>query len=252
MGVTLLPKDFASTGLLVRQSGTVRPTQFQVLGERSSGTNLVKRLLGRNTSLKPTEALGWKHGFCHTVAAPEDFLVVCVVRNAADWAISMHAKPWHASVEMQRMTFSDFIRTPWLSEVDAGRYFPDARRMGAVGQPLQFDRHPLTGEPMDNLFALRRVKLDALLGWFNRHSTVALVRMETVTEAPEAFLDALLHRLDLPPRDGYSPVLKRLGSKFRPRVTPRPPTPPSLGSDDINFLRKTLDTDLEARLGYHY
>ncbi|WP_238366092.1 hypothetical protein [Mesobacterium pallidum] len=252
MGISLLSRDFGDTGLLVRHSATVRPTQFQVLGERSSGTNLLKRLVGRNTELKASEALGWKHGFSHAVAVPEDFLVLCVVRNAADWAISMHAKPWHSSIEMQQMGFSDFIRTPWLTEIDSGRYFPDARRIGAVGQPLQYDRHPLTGEPLANLFELRRMKLQALTGWFNRHATVALVRLETVTEAPEAFLDALTMQLGLPRGDAFSPVLKRLGSKFRPRVAERPATPPSMNADDTCFMCQTLDLELEAALGYTY
>jgi hypothetical protein len=42
--VPLLSPDFAQTGWMVRRTGPV-PTRFQVLGERSSGTNLVQRLL---------------------------------------------------------------------------------------------------------------------------------------------------------------------------------------------------------------
>lgn len=81
-------------------------TRYQVFGERSSGINFVKRLIGRNMPLLPTEELGWKHGFPQMTAVPPDTLVVCVTRNAVDWARSMHAKPWHCTPEMQRRAFS--------------------------------------------------------------------------------------------------------------------------------------------------
>lgn len=85
-------------------------TRLQAFGERSSGTNFVKRLIGRNTPLSPTEELGWKHGFTQMTAESPNTLVVCVTRNAVDWAHSLHAKPWHCPPEMQRLAFSEFIR----------------------------------------------------------------------------------------------------------------------------------------------
>lgn len=247
-----LSPDFAATGLQIRP-GAVPPRRLQVFGERSSGTNFVKRLLGRNTVLHPTEALGWKHGFPQMIAIPEDLLVVCCIRDARDWALSMHAKPWHCPAEMQRLPLPEFLRAPWRSLADHPRFFPQVAAEGGVGQPLQQDRHPLTGLPFANLFALRRAKLQALLSYLDRGPAVLLCRMERVQADPEGFVAEVSAALDLPPApQPFRPVVKRLGSKFRPAVAERPATPEALGPSEISLLRAELDLPLEARLGYDY
>ena len=159
--MALLPPDFARTGLLVQRVGDTPIRRINVLGERSSGTNFVKRLIGQNSALRPVELLGWKHGFPQAVAVPPDIAVVLCVRRAEDWARSMFAKPWHTSPDMQAMPFSDFLRAEWDTRLDKMRYFEDIGLPAAQGQPLQLDRHPMTGARFENLFALRRAKSPA-------------------------------------------------------------------------------------------
>lgn len=229
------------------------PTRFQVFGERSSGTNFIKRLLGRNTPLKPVEDFGWKHGFPMMTAIPQDLAVICTLRDARSWALSMHAKPWHCPPEMQAMEFADFIRTPWRTVADRKRYFPQVAERGGQGQALQHDRHPITGQVFPNLFALRRAKLQGLLSYQRRGCTVVLCRLEAVQAAPEAFLDALHSGLGLPDRAGdLRPVHKRLGSRFQPAVASRPATPKALLDADMAFLRDNLDVAIETQMGYGY
>ena len=246
----LLPEDFAETGLFVQRSGGV-PKRFQVLGERSSGTNFLHRLLVRNTGLQPSEALGWKHGHPSAIAIPADLAVICLVRHAADWALSMHMKPWHATPALQELDFAAFLRAPWTSTVDRARYFDE--RTALEGQPLQADRDPVTGRVADSLPALRRAKLAGLLSYLNRGCTCALLRMEVLQAAPEATLDRLSAGLGLPPRKGaFQGVTKRLGAKFKPAVPVRPMTPAALTAEDMAFLRDGLDLGVEAQLGYRY
>jgi hypothetical protein len=247
-----LTADFADRGLLIRP-GSQPLRRFQVMGERSSGTNLVKRLLGRNTALRPSDCLGWKHGFPQMIAIPDDLLVVCCLRDARDWALSMHAKPWHTPPAMQRLDFSAFLRAPWESVADHPRYFPQVAAEGGAGTPLQQDRHPLTGAVFANLFALRRAKLQALLSYLERGCAVVLCRMEGAQQDPEGFTAAIRAGLALPePAQGFRPVQRRLGSKFRPAIAERPATPARLGAEDLALLRASLDLPLEARLGYRY
>jgi hypothetical protein len=223
------------------------------LGERSSGTNLVKRLLGRNCAMTPTETLGWKHAPPGMMAIPPDLAVICVVRGAAGWALSMHAKPWHTTPKMQALEFSDFLRARWDTIIDRPRYFAGARQAGLIGQALQPDRDPLTGRPFANLFALRRAKLTALLGIPNRGCNCVILRLEKVQAAPEASLDAILKALDQPRRGApFRAVAKRLGSKFKPAVDARPDTPARLSPADHAFMLSQLDPKLEAQLGYAY
>lgn len=250
MTAPLVPPEFARTGLSVKRRGDSPPSRYQVLGERSSGTNLVKRLLGRNSQMTPTEALGWKHGFTQCLAVPGDMAVICVLRDPESWALSMYAKPWHTTPGMQRLAFSDFIRAPWDTVIDRPRYFGGKAAAGIVGQPLQQDRDPLTGARFANLFALRRAKLAHLLGWLARDCTVVLTRAETVQEAPEPATRALLGGLGHSAPDGFRPVHKRLGAKFAAAVPDRPAPPTEMPAADRAFMWSMLDTGTEAALGY--
>jgi hypothetical protein len=248
----MIPQGFVRTGWHVAR-GPAPAARFQVFGERSSGTNFVKRLIGRNTPLAPMEDLGWKHGFPAMVAIPADTVVVVCVRDARAWSLSMHAKPWHCPPAMQVLGFSEFIRAEWTTVADRKRYFPQVAALGGQGQPLQPDRHPLTGRPFANLFKLRRAKLAAHLSFLERGSAMVLCRMEAVQADPHGFLGAIQARLEIaPPDEAFRPVVKRLGSKFLPAVATRPETPSALEAGDLAFLQAQLDLPLEAALGYDY
>ncbi|MBK0328345.1 hypothetical protein I5535_13725 [Rhodobacteraceae bacterium F11138] len=246
----MLSPDFARSGLHVQPTAWT-PTRFQVLGERSSGTNLATRLLARNTGLRPSDVLGWKHGFPSSLAIPQDLAVICVVRNAVDWARSMHAKPWHTTPDMQTLDFAAFLRAPWQTVIDRPRYFNKSN--GLVGQPLQQDRDPVAGTVFVNLFALRQAKLTGLLSYLNRGCTCAVLRLETLQHAPQATIEQLTRSLTLPDRDSdFRPVVKRLGSRFKPAIPSRPATPADFSPEDMAFLRAQIDPDQEAALGYGY
>lgn len=247
----MLPNSFAASGF--HATPVLHDiARFHVLGERSSGTNFVKRLLGRNTPLKPTEALGWKHAFMHMRAVPADLAVVCVVRSADSWVRSMHAKPWHTTPALQGLNFSDFIRADWDTIVDRPRYFDDLDPQ-TLGQPLQYDRDPLTGARFENVFALRTAKLRSLITMLNRDCACVLLRMEGATAAPQDTLGQMRASLGLSPStDAFRPVIKRLGSKFKAAIDTRPDTPDQLSPADVQHMKASLDLDLESQLGYAY
>ncbi len=248
-----LPPDFATTGLHIQASGMAPITRYQVLGERSSGTNFVKRLLGRNSALTPSEALGWKHACPHMLAVPHDMAVICVVRRADTWACSMFQKPWHTTPDMQALGFSGFIRAEWDTIIDRPRYFEGLVQDGSTGAPLQADRDPLTGSRFANMFALRQAKLAGLLGMLGRDCTCVFVRMEDAQAAPEVTLDAILSGLDQPKRaNPFRPVVKRLGSKFKPAIANRPDLPAEWSDADLDFLRDQTNGTQESLLGYSY
>lgn len=227
------------------------PLRFQVLGERSSGTNFVKRLIGRNSDLRPTEALGWKHGFAQMTAIPADLAVICVVREPRSWVLSMHSKPWHTPGDMQALEFSDFIRAPWNTIIDRPRYFGPAEQ-NAQGMALQQDRDPLTGATFANIFALRQAKLRYLTSVLNRNCTCVMLRVEQAQSAPQQTLDMILNALGRPTgTEGFKPVIKHLGAKFKPAIANRPATPETISPDDLAFMSAQLDTDQEAALGYN-
>ena len=229
------------------------PKRFQVLGERSSGTNLVKRTLGRNSAMVPSEELGWKHACRADGDIAAELAVIAVVRAAEPWALSMFAKPWHAVPALQALRFPEFIRAPWDRIYDRARYFGGDTARPLIGTPLTADRDLETGAPYPTLFALRRAKLGRLLGMLDRDCTVALIRLEALQAAPEQLVARLLDALGQPPRTGpFRPVVKRLGSKFKPAVDARPDVPQEMSAADRAFMIGELDAAQEAALGYRY
>lgn len=245
-----LPDSFAETGLHI-VPGTIPPTRFQVVGERSSGTNYLKRLLGRNTPLQPVELLGWKHGHMQALAIPRDMVVLISLRDARPWALSMFAKPWHTKPDHQALPFDRFLRAPWDTVIDHTKYFPGTGPL-MIGEALQQDRDPLTGQPYANLFRLRAGKLRSHLSLLNRSCACVVVRQETVLADPMGFLAQFRTAMGLPMSAApLRPVIKRLGARFNAAVA-RPPTPESFPKDQIAFLQQELNLQMESALGYRY
>ena len=228
------------------------PKWFQVLGERSSGTNLADRLLRRNIEARQGEALGWKHGFPHVLGIPRDYLVVAVVRNALSWAQSMYGRPWHTSEDLQRLGFSDFIRAPWDTRIDRARYFGMGPADPRIGQPLQLDRHPLTGEQFANLFALRNAKIAALLGLRKRGCNLVLIQLEEIIRDASGFIARVAETYGLQRADEFRHVERRLGQRYKPFVESRQPGPRDLTDSDRRFIVGELDLSQESAIGYHY
>lgn len=226
------------------------PTRLQVFGERSSGTNFLKRLIGKNTALRPVEDYGWKHGFPQMTGIGRDTLIVGVVRAVEPWLLSMHAKPWHCPPDMQALDFPGFIRAEWATVIDRPRYFPGADVLGTTGTPLIQDRDPVSGAPFANILNLRSAKAAALLGYRNRGCNLALARLEAVQADPAGFLSALTGAFGLAPVTEVRPVVKRLGAKFKPALTPRPVPPAGISATDRAFIAAELDAGIEAALGY--
>lgn len=251
----VIPDEFRQTGRYVKRAGPTPLTQFQVLGERASATNLVRKIIDKNVELQRTEALGWKHATPHMVAIPRGLLSVCVVRNAENWALSMHKRPWHSDPEMQRLNFSEFIRHPWRGIVDRAADFEQIHpeiRDRVEGLELQYDRHPITGLPYRNLFELRNVKMAALLGMLNRDCNVLLVKAETVQADDVAFAAWMLEDFKLPLRGiRIKGVKRRLGTRYK-RTEAVDETPAEMNPEDRAFMLSELDMEQEAALGYAY
>ena len=254
----MLPDDFATlftqNGWYLHRANDAPLTQFQVLGERACGTNMVRKAIEKNVDFERTEGFGWKHAVPHMVAIPEGTLIVIAVRNAASWALSMHKRPWHSHPDLQALEFPDFIRAEWRSIVDRPTDFEELHPELAprvAGAELQYDRHPITGQRFANLFELRNLKQAAYLGMLNRDCNVLVVKAELVQIDQVGFVAWLIEHFDLPLKGlRIKPVAQRLGNRFN-RST-HVETPSDLGPKDHAFMMQVLDLEMESALGYDY
>lgn len=244
--------DMATRGWHFHKAGDGPFDRFQVLGERGCGTNVIRKTVQDALSIRRTEALGWKHGVPAMIALPPSFLVICAVRAPHKWAHSLYKRPWHATEAMQRLGWADFLRSPWASCVDKlGHFDGIAPRLHPLGHPLQWDRHPVTGEAFANIFAMRNLKHRALLGLPARGASVVYVSLDAFNTAPEAFLADLAAAFGLRFTErGYVPVARRMGNRFTPAVEGRAPAPDAWPPEDLAWMHSQLDAATETALGF--
>ena len=247
-----MPQAMREHGLYLHRVQDARPLQYQVLGERGCGTNLVRKLIQRSWQIERVDGLMWKHAFPNMLAIPPRLLLVCCQREAFSWATSLYKRPWHGSAAMQGLDFSQFIRSPWDSVVDKISHFDNVPEgVDLQNAPLQYDRHPITGEAFPNIFAMRALKSAALLGLRNRGCDVLYVQMERVQRDPEGFAGVFGDMLGLKPtKRGYREVTQRLGNRFPPKVKDRPEPPAEWSAADRSFALSQLDAQVEAAWGY--
>lgn len=254
----MLPDDFSQTmaakGWYLKRANDAPLSMFQVIGERATATNMVRKVIDKNVDITRTEGLGWKHSAPHMVALPAELLSVVVVRNAVSWALSMHKRPWHAHPDLQALDFSGFLHAEWRSIVDRPSDFdeihPELTALVA-GAELQLDRHPVTGRRFANLFELRAVKQATHLGMLNRDCNVLVVKAELVQIDQVGFAATMIEELGLPLKGlRIKPVTNRLGNRFSRAVPVE--TPDELSAQDHAFMMQHLDLQTEAALGYDY
>ncbi|MEL7133668.1 MAG: hypothetical protein AAGK77_14795, partial [Pseudomonadota bacterium] len=245
MALKAMRTAMADTGWYMHRNTDTPCDMFQVLGERGCGTNVVRKSITKTVKLFRTEALGWKHGFPMMVGVPRSMVVVCVVRDAFDWATSLYKRPWHADDSMQSLSFSEFLRAPWHGVIDRTADFEMIHpELQVDGELLQFDRHPITGSGFANIFELRTTKSRALLGLLNRHCNIVFVRFEAFRDTPEAFLDDMRASFDLAGTErGYRPITRNMGNRFRPSVKDRPDPPATWQTEDRAWALSQLDAD---------
>ncbi len=213
-------------------------TGFQVLGERSSGTNFVTQLLLRNLDgVARTPVYGWKHGFIdRRVAQTDGLLTVLVYRHPLRWLQSLHARPLDLSQAMRGLGFSDFIRHEWQ-----GAFKKDWGE-----EPSTADMEPKTKVNFGNPLKLRSAKVAYFEEMAEMPARMVWLRYEDVNRDPKATLEALAAGFGIRLKP-YTPVETFKGITTSPYI---PKQLPPISAPDLAFIAEQLDTAQEARIGY--
>jgi hypothetical protein len=228
--------------------------RFMVFGERRSGTNAVEAFLAANLPLTATSEFGWKHGVPSYPVLPRRCLFVVVVRDAFDWLCSFYRAPFEAPRTISDLTFPEFLRSPWRSNFNRqGRGWAvqgyRLRFKIAPREELQSDRHPLTGASIENVVALRTMKLTGHLSLLNRGINAVALRYEDFCNDPNALLSAIADQftLELPPK--INVIDNYVGPQYG---GPRKLDTIGFTPEDREFVLRHLDLNLEAFCGYTY
>lgn len=221
---------------------------FQVFGERRSGTNYIEQLIADNLLIAPTTKYGWKHGFPTMPCVSQSSLLIVVAREPVSWLSSLHNRPF--SVSHRGLKFSEFIRREWYDLYRPKRFGHAKWGYGGMkkahGVELQFDRHPITGKRFRNPMEMRNVKYASFLGFMERDCNVAVVDYGTANSDPLSVISEISVEFGIPQKDNLI-IPGKVGPKGTgfARVTRD-----DINEDDWAFINDNLDAALEKRLGY--
>lgn len=234
------------------------PVQFQVLGERHSGTNFVSKLINRNVqNLKETNRFGWKHGLYSGMLCPSNknrhrnpfhrittdhpatvFVVVC--RNPSEWLRSMHKKPWH--LDLWNLPFDKFIRKIPLT------------KFGHIVQPTgplvkSECINPRTRQLFPNIIEMRNAKYRAWLALETKVKYFFFVNYNQVIQDPSLFLDLFCKKFTLQREPTFDTIPHYKGNEKEYKIFIPTPHKPITGKD-LRFIQAQLDSDQETKMGF--
>lgn len=237
--------ELITDGVYCRRVSDAPIEDVFVYGERSSGTNVTKRVLLDACGLRLNRSYGWKHGTPSFLASSSRTLFVVSFRDALDWCVSMYAKPYHMADGLKSLDFDAFIRSPWLSVMDAPR--PHGLKEVHRNQVLQQDRHVIEGRPYRTIFEMRSVKLHCWLGLINRDVNCALVRHEAFLNDMPGVLGRVAQAFDVQqdPVIGPDYIFKN-----RPKVAERRAHATDRLAANVDYILSQLDPELERSIGY--
>lgn len=143
-------------------------SEFQILGERCSGTTYIARVLELNFDIKQTQKFHSKHFFGFSEYKNSDnVLFIGIVRNAHTWINSLYKQPWHLSYNSCKNTtaiLNNQIYSMKPHETRKNQPKADLNKHGnkkkSEGVEMLEDRNIYTGERYKNIFELRYTKLN--------------------------------------------------------------------------------------------
>ena len=214
-----------------------------VLGERCSGTTFVEYAIQWNLGLKYYTTCG-KHFFGHDNSAfntekMKDTLVVCVVRNPIDWIDSffkrLHHVPPHNKSSIYNFLHNEFYS---IHEHDPLK-----------GQEKMEDRHMITKERYKNIFELRKTKQDFMLREVPKLVPYYIIlRYEDMRDDFDNTLDRIREQFQLDRIENPYKQITQYKGTYTACYFKKPIL---IGPREQDVIKKSVDTEQEALLGYN-
>ena len=214
--------------------------EFQILGERCSGTNWLECLVLKNylsrSSIRFCERGTPKHFFLKTDFAQAreqpppwcDIVFVAIVRNPFDWLMSLHRTPHHALLN-GGMDFGDFIRSQWLS------FEGDTTLKEKVV------------EDFPNVLTMRTAKIRFLMELRNTVNIAFFTHEYLVKDFRRI---SALERFGFVRKGELENIEKYVHPDNKIGIEPYSPKRYDIPKEDRDFIVSSLDWTLESKMGY--
>ncbi len=241
---------------------TRKITEYQVFGERASGTNYFNKLLGANSvniyGLR-SRGFGWKHGmifeqrmrvdknmklvpFQHRPEEDaDDVLFFVIYRNPFTWIQSLQRFPHHAPT-LHHLPMSEFISSKWTGYYGPGnwKYGRDAKARKEIQKPeWKFEEYK-------NVLDLRNQKVAMFETFHTKVKNVCYLNYECLRlSTPEVF-KAISDVYGVKLKGNYKEITedKSTGRKYKAKkYLP-------FSDKDIKYVIDGLDWKQEKKIGY--
>ncbi len=245
-------------GIFAKNEGKKPVTKLVFFSERCSGSNYVQSLIQLNAKAKidydpfihkhfppwydlPIEEyLGDpKH---YTLDGTDEYLFIVVFRDPYDWARSLNMLPWYADARLFKLSFSAFIRAPWLID-----YSDPTIVQNQAMNPL-LDRNIVTEESFRNIFELRTAKIRNMFLMKDKVKNIYYVKYETVRDNSKAFLREIEALYNMPMNPFFTPVIFYKGDRSQGIYQEK--RYDSISLSDLYYINSQLDETLENEIGY--
>lgn len=230
-----------------------------IAGERCSGTHFLEGIIENNIPKQAVSIHGGDHGpgtyerhfpsllympkkmcLCTSTreaaklfdksAMPSQRLrgaMVVIIRDPYDWIRSFHTKKWYATPALKGLSFSDFIRSQWIS--------------------INREKDPFTGRYFETPFELRSAKMLCMLEAAKSHRYCVICTYEKLLKEPEKLISYLANEMSIPVFPVFEPI--RTVKNFKQQVFV-PTKYPQFSQEDLDFINSRLDPYLEGLFGY--
>ena len=202
----------------------MHPKNFTILGERSSGTEILKQFILDNFDIPYTQDFGSTHFFGfydYKYIFTEETLFLCIVRDPVDWINAFYQNPQY--IPIQNQSLDNFLEKPFYS------IWPnEIKRESTIESIISEDRNIITHQPYKDIFELIKVKTEYLtetLPKLVKHHYI--IRYEDLLENPKLILEK---------------IQQKYGFAVKPFTPTNPNTPVSPFSDEtIQNIKSKLD-----------
>jgi len=217
----------------------MHPKNFTILGERSSGTEILKQFILDNFDIPYTQEFGSTHFFGfydYNYIFTEETLFLCIVRDPVDWINAFYQNPKY--IPIQNQSLDNFLEKPfysiWSNVIGENRI---SDKESTIESIIHEDRNIITHQPYKNIFELRKVKMEYLtetLPALVKHHE--LIRYEDLLENPKLILEK---------------IQQKYGFAAKQFITPTPNTHVRPFSDEtVQYIKSKFNLDQENNLGY--
>ena len=237
---------------------------FTVFGERSSGTELLSKLMIRNFDLPYTQQFGSTHFFGFydfKNIFTEQTLFLCIVREPVDWLNAFHQNPQYVPLENQELSaflskpfYSIWTGTTGTNGLTGSNGLTETNGSNGINtlpythNMINEDTHIHTREKYKTIFELRKVKTDYLakeIPKIVKHTI--LIRYEDLVTNPILVLEKLQNQFyltnKLPQYKLFSDDLSAIDLSIQD---------PKFDDETKQHILTNLDSYQERLLGYCY